>query len=375
MRRRHLIGAASTLILSQLAGGCGQRVRPTLRVHLLKNSIPPILLRKFRQAQASPVVLDFAPSAVLQDLFARLQKWQQNPPGENSPQLVTIGDYWLNAAIEQKLIQPLDYQKLTRWGELPKLWQDLVRRDDQGNLANDGSVWGAPYRWGTTAIAYRRDKFQPLGWEPTDWSDLWRPELRDRISLPNHPREVIGLTLKKLGHSYNTEKLANIPKLKAELQQLHTQVKFYSSDTYLEPLIIGDTWLAVGSSTDILQVMERQSQIKVVIPASGTAIWADLWVQPTPAAKNTSSEPNQNLPYQWIDFCWQPEVAPILSLIADGASPLLTTTDRQTLPESLQQNTALLPAKDIIDKSEFIQHQPPEITAQYTQLWQEIRGL
>ncbi|HIK09084.1 MAG TPA: extracellular solute-binding protein [Oscillatoriaceae cyanobacterium M33_DOE_052] len=375
MKRRHLIGAASTIVLSQLAGGCGQRVRPTLRVRLLKNSIPPILLRKFRQTQPSAVVLDFAPAAQLQDLFASLQKWQQNQPGENYPQLVTMGDYWLKAAIEQKLIQPLDPQKLTMWEQLAQPWQELVRRDDQGNLAKDGPVWGAPYRWGTTAIAYRRDKFKPLGWEPTDWSDLWRPELRDRISLPNHPREVIGLTLKKLGHSYNTENLANIPKLKAELQQLHSQVKFYSTDAYLEPLIIGDTWLAVGSSTDILRVMERQSQIKAVIPASGTAIWADLWVQPTPAAKNTSSEPNQNLPYQWIDFCWQPEVAPILSLISDAASPLLTTTDRQTLPESLQQNAALLPAKEIIDKSEFIQQYPPEITAQYTKLWQEIRGL
>ena len=375
MKRRHLIGAASTLILSQLAGGCGQRVRPTLRVRLLKNSIPPILLRKFRQAQASPVVLDFAPSGVLQDLFASLQKWQQSKPGENYPQLVTIGDYWLKAAIEQKLIQPLDSQKLTRWEQLPKPWQELVRRDDRGNLTNDGPVWGAPYRWGTTAIAYRRDKFKPLGWQPTDWSDLWRPELRDRISLPNHPREVIGLTLKKLGHSYNTDNLANIPKLKAELQQLHTQVKFYSSDAYLEPLITGDTWLAVGSSTDILRVMERQSQIKAVIPASGTAIWADLWVQPNPSAKNTSSEANNDLPYQWIDFCWQPDVAPILSLISDGASPLLTTIERVTLPRSLQQNAALLPPKDIIDKSEFIQHQPPEITAQYTKLWQEVRGL
>jgi putative spermidine/putrescine transport system substrate-binding protein len=147
-----------------------------------------------------------------------------------------------------------------------------------------------------------------LKWTPRDWNDLWREEVRDRISLLDQPREVIGLTLKKLGHSYNTENLEKVPDLKKELDALNRQAKFYSSDTYLEPLILGDTWLAVGWSTDVLPILQRYQQIAAVIPQSGTALWANLWVQP---ARDVRSAP---LDHQWIDFCWQPQIAQQISL-------------------------------------------------------------
>ena len=103
--------------------------------------------------------------------------------------------------------------------------------------------------------------------------------MRDRISLPDSAREVIGLTLKKLGKSYNTQQLDRVPNLKKELASLHQQVKLYSSDAYLQPLILGDTWLAVGSSGDLLPLLQTQKDIALVVPVSGTALWTDLWVE------------------------------------------------------------------------------------------------
>lgn len=38
-----------------------------------------------------------------------------------------------------------------------------------------------------------------------DWADLWRPELAGRISMVDSPREVIGVVLKHMGASYNTQ--------------------------------------------------------------------------------------------------------------------------------------------------------------------------
>lgn len=126
---------------------------------------------------------------------------------------MTLGDYWIRVAIKNKLIQPLDVSKLKQWSSLPQRWQELAKRNDQGQIDPQGKVWAVPYRWGNTVIVYRRDKFlQEFGWTPSDWSDLWRSELRSRISLLDQPREVIGLVLKKLGQSYNTKNL-DIPNL------------------------------------------------------------------------------------------------------------------------------------------------------------------
>jgi putative spermidine/putrescine transport system substrate-binding protein len=385
---------ASALALGQLASGCGNRQSTALNIGLLQNSIPVQLVAEFRRTLESPVRLKFDPQAQLKDIYQNLRVWKrqsENPessPGFSLPlisrkppaiaNLVTLGDYWLEAAIQQQLIQPLELVGLSGWEQLPPRWQGIVRRNRQGQLDESGLIWGAPYRWGTVVIAYRRDKFEELGWTPTDWSDLWNPELRDRISLLDSPREVIGLTLKKLGSSYNTKDLSQVPNLKTELLELHKQVKLYSSDHYLEPLVLGDTWLAVGWSTDILSLRGRDLLLQAVVPRSGTSLWADVWVQPAvqkTAAESPEPETFKSLTQQWIDFCWRQQSAIDISLLSHAASPILVTLNPAELPNPLQTNELLLPEPSILEASEFLYPLPPTAIKQYQELWQEIRTM
>lgn len=394
MKRRSFLMGASALALGQLASGCGNRQSTALNVGLLQNSIPVQLLAEFRRTLESPVRLKFDPQAQLKDIYQNLRVWkrQSENPGEDSgfslplisrkppaiANLVTLGDYWLESAIGEQLIQPLELSTLPGWQNLPPRWQGIVRRNRQGQLDESGLIWGAPYRWGTLVIAYRRDKFEELGWTPTDWSDLWRPELRDRISLLDSPREVIGLTLKKLGFSYNTANLSQVPNLKTELLELHKQVKLYSSNHYLEPLVLGDTWLAVGWSTDILSLRGRDRQIQAVVPRSGTSLWADVWVQPAvkkTAAESPEPETSQSLTQQWIDFCWRQQSAIDISLLSHAASPILVTLNPATLPNPLRNNSILLPESFVFNNSEFLHLLPNSTSQQYQALWQNIRRI
>lgn len=312
LNRRSFLLGAGTLTLAALNSGCDAKAS-SLRVSLLRGSIPPQLVNQFRQKVAQRKDIVIRPEAQLADVLKLLQKWQKqaiNPikpslwqvPFNNSRKsavadLVTLGDAWLETAIQENLIQPLSLKQLSGWQNLPPSWQEIVQRDATGKLSLTGQIWGAPYRWGTTMIAYRKDKFKSLGWEPTDWSDLWRPELNNRISLIDQPREIIGLTLKKLGYSYNTTNLADVPQLGSELQKLQRQVKLYSSEHYLQPLILGDTWVAVGWSNDILSILSSQPKIQAAIPRSGTSLWTDLWVKPTSVSRDDAS-----LGEAWIDF-------------------------------------------------------------------------
>jgi putative spermidine/putrescine transport system substrate-binding protein len=383
-RRSFLLGTAS-LTVSQLLIGCGGNNQAKLRIQLLKGSIPGQVVGEFHKSVQQEVQLKFSPVGQLQDLFKQLQAWQDSQkPKDNkglnisipfvTPQqipvadLVTLGDYWLQGAIEKKLIQPLEetkLKKLQHWSTLPKRWQELVRRNDQGRVDERGKVWAAPYRWGNTVIIYRRDKFQQLGWAPKDWGDLWRRELRERISLVDQPREVIGLVLKKLGKSYNTENIDKISELKKELQALNQQVKFYSSNKYIEPLIMGDTWLAVGWSSDVVPVLGRYpQQLAAVVPQSGTSLWTDLWVRPADGKSDILSE--------WIDFCWRPDIAKQISLITKTNSPIATNIAKSDIPEPLQN--LLLNNPEIFDKSEFLLPLSQDSAKQYDSLFNEVKG-
>lgn len=385
-RRGFLIGTG--IALAQLASGCSNSDRAALRIRLLKDSIPPQLVGEFRRQLSSPVALKFEPTKQIQELFKNLQTWKQQAQkqddslpfsipfiNEKPPlvaDLLTLGDYWLEKAIASQLIQPLDLSQLKGWQQLPTRWQELVQRDEKGQLNKSGQIWGAPYRWGTTVIVYNRDKFKKFGWKPQDWSDLWRPELRGRISLLDQPREVIGLVLKKLGESYNTTNLSQIPDLKKELLALHQQVKLYSSNRYLEPLLLGDTDVAVGWSTDVLPLRTGYSQIKAIVPQSGTALWADLWVQPASTNFGEMAE-RQALIKQWIDFCWQTKPSREISLFSNATSPMITDVNRANLPEDLRNNRLLLPETSVLNNSEFLKPLSESVQAEYLALWKEMR--
>lgn len=361
MRRRELLQGLSTVALSQLIIGCQSGNTTALQVYLLKNALPPQLLRKARRAtEASP---QLKLKEGLTGLFGQLQTWHDSKSTLAGPRLVSLGDYWLAPAIQQNLIEPLDPQQLSRWAALPSRWQELVTRDRNGLLTPSGPVWGAPYRWGMTLLAYRRDKFKPLGWTPEDWSDLWRPEIKHRFSLPDQAREVIGLTLKTLGQSYNTENPAQLEPLLPKLKDLHQQTKFYSSTDYLQPLILGDTWAAVGWSTDLLPILAREPQIQVVAPVSGTALWADLWVQAASTKTETPAAVNN-----WIDFWWQAKIADDLSQFTDALSPTLQafSADQSLLSSLLVDNA-------VYDNSECLTPVPISTLKQFQTLWQQMR--
>jgi putative spermidine/putrescine transport system substrate-binding protein len=383
MERRSFLLGIGTVALSQLLVGCGGNKQVTLNVQLLKGSIPGQVVNQFSKGLQQKVQLKFAPVEKLQDLFQKLQSLQKKPntndeqgwrrvlPFAQSQKatkadLVTLGDYWIDLAIEKKLIQPLEVAKIKQWSALPKQWQELVTRNDQGLVDPKGKVWAVPYRWGSTVIIYRRDKFQESGLEPpTDWSDLWRNELQGRISLLNQPREVIGLVLKKLGKSYNTNNLDTVPNLEKELRSLDQTVKIYDSTRYLEPLITGDTWLAVAWSSDVVQLIGRYPRLATVIPQSGTALWADVWVNPL-------GQDSQALLYEWIDFCLNPDIAKQISLLTKTNSPIPTNITASDFQESLR--SLLLVNSEVLEKSEFLLPLPQPVAAQYESLFAKIKG-
>ncbi|WP_267382842.1 extracellular solute-binding protein [Cyanobacterium sp. uoEpiScrs1] len=383
--RRSFLISAGTLALTQLLSGCGN-YSTALRVLFLQGSIPPQLLKAFHQQLSKDQSLSFKSTAQLKELWQQLQSWQRknqvspgfkdwfsqlpivNNTSSKRSDLVTLGDAWLGEAIQNELIQPLTLTETVNWQKLSPRWQALVKRNKAGNLDLQGQVWGAPYRWGTTLIAYHSDQFDTLGWTPTNWEDLWREELRHRIAVVDQPREIIGLTLKKLGYSYNSPNLSQIPNLSSQLQALNQQVKYYSSRYYLQPLIIGDVWLSVGWSSDILPLMAKNRKIKAIIPQEGTSLWTDIWVQPK--VKENDIGPS-TLTKQWIDFCWEESSVNQISLLTGGASPMIYKTP--TISTKIQTNPLLFIDEHIMNNCDFIEPLSNEDKQEYEKIWKEMR--
>jgi len=386
MKRRtflQLVVATTGLGLS----ACGP-ASADVEVKLLEGSIPARLLQQFKQQRQLAAQFTAAPSllSLFEDLrqwqmspeatpsrwrqvWHRLQFWQPESSPRHSPDWVSLGDYWLTAAVQEQLIQPLLADNLPSWQRLRPGWQQLVRRDRTGQLAEDGPIWAVPYRWGSLIWVYDPRPFQQLGWQPSQWQDLWHPDLQRRLALPEHPRLVLGLALKALSQSVNSPDIEAIPKLPERLQALQHQVKLYSSEHGLKALINGDLWLIVGWSTDLLPQLGQYRQFQAGIPQEGTILTADLWVRPSRAPSSLSTAAQQ-----WIDFCLTPDPARQLSQLSQGGSPLYAGQSRQDLPADLRQHPLIFPPLDIYNRSEFLQPLSGSAQATYDRLWQEMRS-
>jgi putative spermidine/putrescine transport system substrate-binding protein len=369
MQRRHFLQSAGILALEPLLFGCDGQETANLRIDLLRGTFPGILAGEFRKFVNTDRV-DIKAFAQLAEGLELLAKWQgppvvdkswrlpwQSPPDNRPANLISLGDAWLDQAIGKKLLQPLDIGQLPSWKSLADAWRNLGTRD--------GQIWGAPYRWGCTVLIYRRDRLQQNGIAPPiDWVDLWQPKLRKRVVLLNQRQEIIGLTLKRLGHSYHTDP-ATVSELLPALRQLHQQTLFYSSDRYVPPLLTGDAWVAVGWSGDVMNLLNRNTDLVMVVPKSGTALWADMWVQPT-SAKAAKDAPTVA---QWIDFCWQQTPATKISTATNGVSPIFANLT--TLPPALQNHPLLNSAA--CRQSEFLPTLTSSQQQQYQSLWQQMR--
>ena len=388
--RRSIVRGLGAIATSSLLAGCSLlEPPPDLRVFVLDRSVPPRLLQEFRKVVQRQSLAEIELFKELPALFERLEALQARSRAGKSvtaPDLATLGDYWLTAAVRRKLLRPFDRERLARWQDWQNLgdrWKVPVLRDERGNWQKDGEVWGVPYRWGALAIAYRTDldlknKGKDKGDRPIeDWPDLWDPSLGDRLSLPDSPRLVIGLTLKALGVSANTRDLDRVSELRAKLQQLHRQVKFYSSDTYLQPLVLGDTQVAVGWSTDIFPLLDRYPFLQAALPSSGTCLTEDLWVQPAFAESAGEAVSQGNRPdaqTTWIQFYWQNRIAEQFPLRGRVASPVLfDKAPPQFGDRASEWQRLLYPDKTFLDRCEFLQPLDRAAIAQYHALWRSIR--
>ncbi|KAL3819967.1 hypothetical protein ACJIZ3_005872 [Penstemon smallii] len=369
-----------------------------LRTVALNGSLPSVWIKEFLKSQGKRVQFrpEFRQSLkkIFYELSDPFSKGKIKSKSAAVADLVTLGDSWLNFAINKGLIEPIKGAEDQEWfHDLSDKWKVYMRRSSDGNLDSQGRIWAVPYRWGSMVIAYNKREFQKLKLPPVeDWSDLWRPELAGKISMVDSPREIVGLVLKYMEASYNTTNIDSqvVGGKQAVLQQLELLVQqvrlFDSQQYYLKALGTKDVWVAVGWSSDVLPAAKLMSNVAVIVPKSGASLWADFWAIPT-TSRLVSNEIGGRvrgpspLVHQWVDFCLQPERAlPFTEEVIAGASPI---SFEVPVKESQEQRTnrpkvdtnlvANVPPAEIMSKCEFLEPLSEDALSDYQWLLSNVQ--
>ena len=169
------------------------------------------------------------------------------------------------------------------------------------NAFESSGDYGVAYFWGTLGIAYRKDLVkQPI----TSWKQLYQPdkELQGKIIMVKSSRDIIGMALKALGFSSDSE---NIDELVQAEQLLMAQKPYVSRYGYItleedSSMVKGDIVASTIYGGDALNVAEYNNNIVFVLPEEGGNIWVDYF-----SISKASKQPK--LAAAFINFINQPE--------------------------------------------------------------------
>jgi spermidine/putrescine transport system substrate-binding protein len=240
-------------------------------------------------------------------------------------------------------------------------WLAPVAKSDIPNLTHIETRWrnafpageryAVPYFWGTLGIAYRQDLF-PEGFQ--SWKDFFQPveELRGKIAMLKSSRDIVGMALKSLGHSANTN---DRDQIRDAARVLEAQRPFVRSYEYVSlgeesALVSGDVWATLAYSGDALMVQEHHEDIAYLVPEEGGNLWVDYLTI-------FQASPRKDLAAQFIDFLNRPEIAARNAEFVYYATPNIAA--RQYVSDDYAEDPVIHPNAEVMARSEVYRELAP----------------
>ena len=346
--RGNLVTAAcglALLVVFALGGQTHVARGGELNVFIWSNYLPDNVIADFESRYQAKINIELYDSN--EALLAKIKS------GGANYDIIVPSDYMVTVLREQGLLQELDRNTLTNFSNLDPHFVGLP--------FDSTNQYAIPYMWGTTGIAYRKDKVD----SPIDsWAALWDPRYKDRIAMLDDVRETFGAALKFMGDSENSTDQQEIRAAASLLAEQKPLVKAYDSGGFDQMLLSGDAWIAQAYSGQIAKAIAENPSIAYVIPKEGCTIFVDNLCIP-------SNAPHRDLALEFINYVLEAKSA---GDIANGTGySSVNIAARPLIRPELLSNEAGYPPRDAIERCEFIKEIGPTISL-YDRLWTEIKS-
>ena len=186
-------------------------------------------------------------------------------------------------AVQLGLVEKIDRSKLA----------DV--KDYYENAFEPGDV-GLAFGYNGAGLYYNTKIFKEKGWaEPNSWMDLFRPELKGRVTVHNIANGN-GLGAMLAINQIMGGDDANVDKGFAKIKELSAQVitfdKFGETPTLFQQ---GEAWLGTWSIDRVSNLAASGAPIKFVFPKEGVSGWKEV-------VTIVKGRLNQDLAYAWINM-------------------------------------------------------------------------
>lgn len=253
-----------------------------------------------------------------------------------------------------KLLAPIDHALLPN---VSNLAQEFQRPPWDPELR-----WCIPYMHGVTGILYQKS-LQPA---PVSWADLWNPRLQGRLTMLDDEPEVLGVCLKKLGHSINSGDPAELRAARQEALSQKRLLRAYLNAEVRDQAVAGDVLAAQAWAVTAAQAMAAApGKLDFVFPRDGFPRFADNIAILRESRRVEAA-------HRWINYLLRPEVAAGIVTTTHTASA--NGEALRHLPVAIREDPVMYPPPEVLARGEWFEAQPAASQKLRDRLWTEIKN-
>jgi len=259
-------------------------------------------------------------------------------------------------------------QPMIRNGLLARLDHSRLRNLDNLDAQFRHPFWDrdldycVPYMWNATGIVYNTSITPPVS-----WGDLWRADVRGRVTMLDDVEDVIGACLLKLGYSFDSIDPQQLAAARTEAVEQKKALRAYINAEVRDQLVSGDVLMAqLWSTTAELAIRgAAPGKLKFVYPREGFPAYCDN------AAVLRESR-HIDAAHQFLDYLLRPKVSARIAIAADTATA--GAAARALLPPEIRQSATLYPDAEVMRRAVWPPPLPTAAQRYRDRIWTEIKS-
>ncbi|MEH6375864.1 spermidine/putrescine ABC transporter substrate-binding protein [Streptomyces sp. KLMMK] len=279
--------------------------------------------------------------------------------------LIVVSDWMASRYVRLGWVQEMDR---SRQPNVDRNLDPLLRKPS----FDPGRLHTVPWQSGITGIAYNRKK---LGREIRHTSDLWKDDLRGRVTLLAGLDEAYSLLMQGNGADVTRWTADDFHTMTDQLRRLvrKRHIRRFTGNDYIKDLSSGDVLACQAYSGDVIQLQADNPDIEFVVPEEGAELWAESLMVPNLARHKRNAE-------ALVDYYYRPEVAAELAAAVNYVCPVpaardvLASSSDKELAE-LAGNLLIFPSDDMRKRLATARDMTAKERPGFTKEWNEIVGL
>lgn len=327
-----------------IAFGAGANAE-TLNLYNWGNYTSPDLLEKFTAETGIDVVVT--------DYDSNTTALAKVAAGGSGFDLVVPSANWVQAWVQQGLIQPLDHARLSNFGNIAPEWVDVAW--------DKGREYTIPWQWGTTGMAVNTSVYSG---DPNTSAIFLNPppELVGKVNVVPEMNDVMALTIMYEGGAPCTEDLAVLEKVRDALMAAKPSWIGMDYGT-TDKLSSNDLAASVNWNGSTMRARLNNPDVVYGYPKEGYPLWMDSVALLTDAT-------NVDAAYKFLDFIMVPENAAMISAFARYANGIAGSD--AFMPEDMKTAPEIVIPAEFAGAGQFLPTCPQAATDLYTAIWTEL---